>query len=517
MISITILDREKRVNMELGQGESLMSALIRLNEGIGAYCGGRGICGKCRIKLVEGDILPSMEDKRFFSEEDLWKGYRLACTTYPNQNCTIRLCMEKEQEIEVVTEGITQNGEIAIRNSGFYGIAVDIGTTTIAMQLVEEGTNRILSTYTGLNPQRSYGADVINRIQAANNGKGSELKKLICDAMECGFHTMLSEYGCSSDKVKQVIISANTTMVHLLMGYPCENLGVSPFEPYNIKTIKTAIRKVIANSLLDCEIRVIPGISTFVGGDIVSGLQYCHLTEQEKPVLFIDLGTNGEMAVGNKDKLIVTSVAAGPAFEGGNLSCGVGSIPGAISSVTMEKGEVVKIETLRGKRPVGICGTGVIEAVAELVKEELIDETGLLEDQLFEDGVVLATRQDGRDIVLTQKDIREIQLAKSAIRSGIEVLLMRYGTCYDDIERVYLAGGFGYHMDPKKMIRIGMLPVELENKTVTVGNSSLGGAKNVLFDGFSWDHLETIAKRGEEINLATDKMFQEKYMEYLYF
>ena len=267
----------------------------------------------------------------------------------------------------------------------------------------------------------------------------------------------------------------------------------------------------------------------------------CDFDRREKPCLLIDLGTNGEMAVGNRERILVTSTAAGPAFEGGNISCGMGSVPGAISHVEINDAVVgepgvrlqnseetkdssrsavqsrVRFQTIGGQPPIGLCGTGVIETTYELVKVGFVDETGMLEEDYFEAGFELARTPEGRPIVFTQKDVREMQLAKSAVRAGLETLLKRYGITYENIDRVFLAGGFGYKADLEKMVGIGMLPEELRAKTTAVGNSSLAGAARFLTSAGAEERLKKLVEISTEVELSSDKDFNDFYMEYMFF
>ena len=232
--------------------------------------------------------------------------------------------------------------------------------------------------------------------------------------------------------------------------------------------------------------------------------------------MFIDLGTNGEMAVGNRDKLLVTSTAAGPAFEGGNISCGVGSVAGAVYGVSIENGQA-RVKTIGDRPPVGICGTGVIEVTAELFRTELLDETGLLDEDYFDDGFLLAETAEGQKITFTQKDVRELQLAKAAVRGGLETLLVRYGIGYEELEHVYVAGGFGVHLDMEKAVAIGLLPEEVLGKIKAVGNTSLGGAAVYGQDPEAEEICRRMIENAEEIDLSTDKEFQDHYMDAMYF
>ena len=508
--------------------QTIMEVLKEHNIFLSAVCAGRGTCGKCRIRVLEGEVKPSAEDSRFFDENEIGQGFRLACRAYASGDCTITLDCGQEEGFAILSDfGTEDEGKkdatpIEKEKTGEagtdrYGIAADIGTTTIAMQLVSLTGGGAVKTYTAMNRQRAYGADVISRIEASVNGKGDELRESIQEDLMSGIKN-LTENG----KIipERMVIGANTTMVHLLMGYPCETLGVFPFTPVNLERItadaKTLYGKYAEDFEGDFEVAIYPGISTYVGGDITAGLYALGFQNKEKVSVLIDLGTNGEMAVGRKDKICVASTAAGPAFEGGNITCGTGSIPGAVCGAVIHEGRA-ETETIQNKPISGICGTGVVEITYELLKEELIDETGLLDEDYFEDGFYLGEDAQGRTIGFYQKDVREIQLAKSAVRAGLETLVLRYGISYDEIESVYIAGGFGYQLDIRKAVGIGLLPKECEGKIEAVGNSCLKGAAAKLLEPDADEVIEKIRSVSEEIRLSNDKDFNEFYMDYMFF
>ncbi len=487
---------------------SLMKTLHTQGIYLSAVCAGKGTCGKCKIQVLEGEIQLSKEDERFFSKEELEKGYRLACKAFPKGKCTISLDFNQEDEFLVVTDYEKDTQTFEVTKDGRYAVAVDIGTTTIAMQLVDLDKKEVIDVFTAINRQRAYGADVISRIEASNNGKGNELRQCILGELEKGIHALLEGKEIVPEKM---VIGANTTMVHLLMGYSCETLGVFPFTPVNIDTIHIGYEELFGSREYSFEVTVFPGISTYVGGDITAGLYACDFDRKEQISVLVDLGTNGEMAVGCKDKIMVTSAAAGPAFEGGNIIHGTGSIPGAVCNVVIEDGKAV-LKTIGDKEPVGICGTGVIDMTYELVKAELVDETGLLEEDYFEEGFPLT-----EGIAFYQKDVREIQLAKSAVRAGLETLLLKYGVTYDEIDKIYIAGGFGYKMDIVKAIGIGLLPGGCKDKIEAIGNSCLKGAVLYLTDKEAEERVGHIAELSTEVNLPGDRDFNKFYMEYMYF
>ncbi len=509
------------------QGENGVSLLEQLREHqiyISAACGGKGKCGKCKVQMTVGATEATEADCMFFEEEELKQGWRLACTAFPTEDCGVVVYSDDESQFEVIAEH-EEDEKADIAGEEGYDIGIDIGTTTIAIELVGRTSGQVLHTVTTINRQRAFGADVISRIQASNDGQKEALKECIRKDLYDGIKRLVSESKAESQKISKVVIAGNTTMGHLLMGYSCETLGVYPFTPVNIQTIRADFGEMFAEQqqaegaevlTLNAEIILLPGISTYVGADISSGMLVCDFDKLEKPCLLIDLGTNGEMAIGNKDKILVTSTAAGPAFEGGNISCGMGSVPGAICNVSIQ-GDDIQLKTIGDKPPVGLCGTGVIETVCELVKEELVDETGMLDEDYFDDGFELAKTPEGEPIVFTQKDVREIQLAKSAVRAGVETLMKRYGVTYEEVDRVFLAGGFGYKIDLEKTIGIGMLPEEFKEKTTAIGNSSLGGTVQYLTREDAVERLDKIVELSEEVELSSDKDFNNFYTEYMFF
>lgn len=531
---VTIVRDGTEKNIYVTKGESLMEALTLNGVYMSAPCGGAGLCGKCKVQMLEGATEITAEDENVLSKKELGEGYRLSCRSFPESNCRIRLVNSDEESFDVVSEykGNEPSADSEIKENS-YGIAIDIGTTTIAVGLVGGDSGTLLHVVTAVNRQRAYGADVISRIQASIDGKREVLKECIRKDLQSAVEKLLDEKHIELSKINKIVIAANTTMGHLLMGFPCDTLGVAPFTPVDIGTIRTSFSQLFCedddvdknidkdintdiNMGIDVEIILLPGISTYVGADITSGLMACDFDKSDEVMAFVDLGTNGEMAIGNKDRILVTSTAAGPAFEGGNISCGMGSVAGAVCHVDIRNGETI-CDTIGSAPMIGICGTGVIECTYELLKEGLIDETGMLDEAYFEQGFELGKTPEGQPLVYTQSDIREIQLAKSAVRAGFETLIKRYGVSYNQIDKVYLAGGFGYKMDIEKAVGIGLFPAELKGRIIPVGNSSLKGAVRYLAEADSVDRTGYIVEHAEEISLAMDDDFNQLYMDYMYF
>ncbi|WP_162300594.1 ASKHA domain-containing protein [Anaerosacchariphilus polymeriproducens] len=502
--------------IEIKKGQNLLEGLRQAGIAQATYCGGVGLCGKCKICLLDGKLEISMEDRKFFSSAELKKGYRLACKAVPVDECKVLLLQEQEQEFSIISHYEKKSEKNEFEYDNEYVIGIDIGTTTLVFQLVGKNTKKVLHTHTAMNHQRDFGADVISRIKASNEGKKEQLCKIIRSDLRKGIQELLSNKEFKKENVKSIAVGANTTMVHLLMNYSCESLGEYPFTPVNISTIRTDCRALLGMEDIKAEIIILPGISTFIGGDIISGLYKYNFYKMDETSVFIDLGTNGEIVVGNKNRILCTSTAAGPAFEGGYISCGVGSIQGAICNVDITK-EGLDIRTIGNKPAVGICGTGVVEIVSELVRAGLVDETGLLESTYFKEGYPLGSDRQRRKLNFTQKDIRELQLAKAAVRAGIEILLKRFGVTYEQIDKIYLAGGFGYKIDIKKAILIGLLPAEFCGRIQAVGNSSLAGAVEYLFDEEAGLKIDKMIDVAEEISLSKDDDFNEYYMQYMMF
>lgn len=502
------------------RGSHLMQVLRDGNILLPAACGGKGTCGKCRVTVEKGFLPVTGADRNCLSQKEIDDGVRLACKAVVQEDITVVISDSREEEFSVLggekTEGIQRSGR------GDFGIAIDIGTTTLAFSLAELSGTQAADTYTAINHQRAFGADVIARIQAANGGEGEKLRLSIQRDLVHGIQTLLRKNRMESRQLKRIVIAGNTTMLHLLRGYSCRTLGSYPFTPVNLEQENLSLEQIFPGMFPEeetdgsCRVILLSGISAFAGADITSGLYACQYHCSGTLNLFLDLGTNGEMAVGTKDRILVTSAAAGPALEGGNIKWGTGSVPGAICNVKIHQGKA-EIRTIGGKAPVGICGTGVIETVAELRKAGLLDETGKLAEPYFHQGYPLAENEQGETIAVTQKDIREIQMAKAAIRAGLEVLLLRYGAEYKSIDKVYLAGGFGYFLAPAKAAAVGLLPGELTDRTEAVGNTSLQGAVRLLSSPEDRKLLKEIAEHAEEIPLAADEVFQELYLKYMMF
>ena len=448
---IKVVDDNRTTTLICSTGKTLYEVLLENGYFINAPCGGNGRCGKCGVKIMDkyGESM----------------GYKLACSLIPDDGMIVVLSNAAKEKMSILSESshsISYESDYGSDMGAEYGIAVDIGTTTIVMQLVEISSGVVRKTYTAINGQRVYGADVISRITASVDGLSEQLASIIRQQLIEGIND-LTESG--NIEIKRAIIAGNTTMIHLLMGYSCETLGTVPFTPVNIDRIHLEAAKIFDLDKYYFDIDVIPGISAFVGGDIVSGMYALDFHKSDKICILLDLGTNGEIAIGNKDRLLVSSMATGPAFEGGNIVCGTGSIGGAVCGVKID-GDRIRVETINNETPVGICGSGIIETVYELLNKDVIDVAGNFNSN--DDRYLLTYGRDREEIAVYPKDIREIQLAKAAVRAGIETIISKYGVEYDEISSIYIAGGFGHNINIDKAIGIGLLPEVCRDRTESI-------------------------------------------------
>ena len=470
------------------------------------------------MRFLAGAPDASEADRAVFTEELLGEGWRLACRAVPAGEAVVEVDDSPEEaihaaadfrgtqdELSVSEETGTEKSRLFLHDRQMVEnvLAVDVGTTTIAAAKLlpdlpdrlpgEEGSDEAVKAAC-VNSQRSFGAD------ASNAGEGGRLQEaLLRDLEGLAGQLGISLETFADEEKTEVVISGNTTMQHLLQGLSCRTLGAAPYTPVDISLHRWR------------NMTFLPGVSTFVGADIVSGIVACGMDRREEITLLIDLGTNGEMVLGNRDKRLCASTAAGPAFEGGNISCGMAGVPGAVSAVEIVSGRPV-VRTLGGMPPIGLCGTGVLETVYELLKEEIIDETGLLDDAYFDDGYPLA-----EGVVFTAKDVREVQLAKAAVRAGIDVLLDVYGIGYGDVEKVWLAGGFGERLNAAKAVGIGLIPEEFLGRIVPVGNSSLAGALLAAGGKVPGERFAAAAAGTEEAELSSNPLFNELYVEHMLF
>lgn len=521
---------------------SLLEILQQEGRFASAPCGGKGTCGKCVVRYRKNPTPPSEADMEKLTKEQRQNGFRLACQSYPGEPFEVELS-EMEEQIQVETGSFWQMRSREQEKTGNkagteqqrrektkhqagqqpvsekentpenrYGIAVDIGSTTLAAVLIHLDSGERLQTAASVNHQRVYGADVLSRIQASNAGRKWEMQRCIRQDLKQLFAELAKKEGIQAEQVEKIVVAGNTTMCHLLKGYSCQTLGAAPFTPVDISCMKGTAEQLLGMRGLFTETVILPGISAFVGADITAGMAAVGLAAGEEYCLLLDIGTNGEMTLGNREQIYATATSAGPAFEGGNISCGMAGVPGAVVHVKLKEDGQSVTEVIGGGKAAGICGTGIIDVTAELLRHGLLDEHGTFTEQYFEKGYPLA-----EGVLFTQKDVRELQMAKAAIRAGMEILMKKAGVEPEQIKTCYLAGGFGTQIAVEQAVQIGLIPASLQERTVAAGNTVLEGAIRYLTGRIAEEDCERIVQITEEVNLAMEPEFEEQYLEQMDF
>lgn len=497
---------------------------------IDAACNGLWGCGKCKIKL-NPDFPVCENDVNYLSEEEVKEGYRLSCEHYVDEDEVDAVLHEYYENLEEKNKVFEKNDTILSDSfvpefthdkiSPYFGLALDIGTTTLAMNLISLKNTKILAKVTDINPQVNFGFDVMSRIAyTMENEDGLEnLHKSLIWTLNSMIDTLVSKAGINRFEIKELCVSANTCMCHILLGKPIVTLGKFPFKPLFTKSCNLSAVFAGLNLAPDCKLISLPHISGFVGSDIVAGVYACKMYEdsEHENILFIDIGTNGEMLLKAGNKFIATSCAVGPALEGMNISCGMRADKGAIDDFTIdEKG--LHCSVIGKKKPEGICGSGVLALVRELLKNEIINKRGAISDKKKFDkddhrSRIIVYKDDkayidiGKGLFFSSKDIRQVQLAKAAILSGIICLTQATGLSFDKIDKVYIAGQFGKYISLDSLFGLSLLPDEFRDKLEYLGNTSLGGAYLSLLDSKALKTMSEFAKKVEFFELS-------KYVKY---
>ena len=510
--SIQILPHDRQIKTTSGM--SLLESLMQKSIFLRSDCGGKGKCGKCRVHKATGQ-----------------GGYEIieSCTYTITEDISIKIPESSMQSSHIMSKAPVhfprgfkdQFSNVEIPDS--HGFAVDLGTTTIAIYLCNMAKGEVVSSLAVKNPQAIYGDDVMSRIgvigqEPENLGK---LQNLVVKSIEWGITELLSSFGDGKNAVSRMVVVGNPSMIHILAGVDPESIGISPYEPvfYDAKHFSS---NQLGFGIKDISIQTLPQVSGFIGGDILAAALAVEFEEQPDGTLLIDLGTNGELLLKNKEQLFATSCATGPAFEGASLSCGMQAIPGAINSVEIDSDKkvvrysIINPVKLSGTKPSGICGAGVIDSIAQLCEKQIIAPSGAFRSGEQEFILVPENKDNGQSIVyISQKDIRSVQLGKSALISGIEFLLKKAGL--DTPGKIIIAGAFGSHLNKLDLIRLGMIPGIDLDKIETAGNSAGTGAIMTLCNDQYLDRAQQMADKIETVDLACNIDFQEVFIRNLSF
>ena len=600
----------KTVNYEMTmknmKRENLLEKLRKEGRFVENPCNGKGICGKCKVKILSGDAGKVTEtERRFLSEEELARGIRLSCMVYPEEELEVETFKE-EKKTEVLSEGyvpefekhtelkkqlihirkpnlkdqtsmedqlLIQLGNVEIpfsllqhlelaegtytaviwsekslmalepgdQTDYLYGVAIDIGTTTVVTSLIDMMTGKELGTASRINAQKKFGLDVLTRIsyetEHPEDGK-EHLQKVIIDSINemldevCRKPEVPGKGRIEKHDIYEITVAANCTMMHMLLGVSAGSIGRAPYAPVFVKSKNLRAAEIGIQAGEGARLYCLPSVSAYIGADIVAGAYVCELRKQQKKVLFIDIGTNGEIVFSDHGRLLSCSCAAGPALEGMNISSGMRAAAGAIEDVKItEQGvklQIIGQEEYRQEEAEGVCGSGILAVVKELRRTGLIRKDGAFikpKDISEEDYRYPMLELDGRKrkfkmterLRITQGDVRQVQLAKGAILSGFYALLKKAGRTMEDLDQVMIAGQFGAHLPAESLIGTGILPKEVKDKLIYVGNSSKTGAYLALMSGKAKQEMEELAHHMEYMELGATEGYERLFADCLMF
>ena len=579
-------------------GTTLLDALLDAGVYANNPCGGKGTCGKCRVKAVSGAFPePSETERRLLSADDLGSGIRLACLVVPEGDIEVALGRE-ERKHEVLTTGImpsfdhdvdivkapvtirrptledqtpfedqvceqlgvrSVSAEVLARaalepgaytavvhggnviciepgdtTAELYGVAVDIGTTTVVCELVDLATGDVLADASQVNAQKVFGLDVLTRItyEFEHGAEGvANLKKVMVKSLNGMIEEACREAGVPVERIYEITVGANCTMMHMLLGIDARCIGKAPFAPAFARAKDLPAASIGLAAAPGARLYCLPHVSAYIGADIVAGAYVCELEKREGNVLFIDIGTNGEIVLASSGSLLSCSCAAGPALEGMNISAGMRAAEGAIEEVTVsEAGNALTV--IGGAEPAGLCGSGILAVMREMLRCGIVRKNGAfvkpgkLDEGDWRRGVIVETDDGKRAFVLhdaderllvTQSDVRQVQLAKGAILSGFMALLNKAGIAMDDLDKVVIAGQFGAHLTPSSITGTGILPAEVEGRIEYAGNTSKTGAYMALMSAKVKREMEDLAHRMDYMELGATDNYERLFSDCLIF
>lgn len=517
-------DRRILIHEDATVFEAAASAGIILN----TVCGGKGICLKCMVKILpEGCEVPACQ---YHIHSDINVIIPTASRFYEQKILAQGLDVKEKIQPDIYKKYLrfSPAGKI-------LGLAVDTGTTTVAAKLLDMTTGRSLAVEADLNPQMKYGDDVISRIHHAESEKNQiEMQSLIIDCLNNLIARLCRAQAVSSSDIYELCVVGNTTMNHLFLNLPVTQLGQAPYKAFNLDACDTNPALLGLQINPAGNIHTGPNIAGFVGADTTAAALAVGAESAQEQTLVVDIGTNGELVLGTSDKLYAASCAAGPALEGARISCGSRAVDGAIQGVVVNKSDI-DLDVIGGGPAVSICGSGLIDAMALLLNLGIVEPTGRFTDRaklhdrlpapilariVTEHGTsafALAADTGGQRIVLTQNDVRQVQLAKAAVRAAIMLLQKKIGIHDSDIKQVYVAGAFGNYIRPESALRIGLLPQIDVERIRFVGNAACSGAEMMLLSSECRKAAQRLAKKIEYVEIAREADFTSVYSDCMLF
>lgn len=539
-LTFKIENQRQDIKCQIEAGENVLRVAQRAGIEIDAPCAGNGTCGKCRVRLISGALeMPQNPRLPYADYEEMW---RLACqskvigdavvwvpataSAFKENIATADLSTSEELErYENSIDNIFSSGLSKSTCSEGCGIAIDIGTTTVAAALLDLKNGKVLSKASRGNGQIRYGADVINRIiQQTRPGGKERLQKAVREETIIPImQALFRDSGKTASDISRIVIAGNTTMEHLFIGADGDSIRLEPYVPEFLELTGIDANKAGLPVPPDSPVIFAPNVGSYVGGDITAGVLDTLLWDSEQMTLFIDLGTNGELVFGNNEYMLCCACSAGPAFEGGDISCGMRATTGAIDSVRIDEETLEPDYTLiSGDKPLGLCGSGLIDIISELFRTGAVNSKGkfvresprIRYDEYGGNYIVAFASESGtgKDIELNEGDLDNFIRAKAAIFSAIRTMLKSLAMSVDDIDRVIIAGGIGSGINIEKAISIGMLPMIPIDKYSYIGNSSLTGACAMLLSDDAVDKVFDIGRNMTYIELSTEPGYMDEFL-----
>lgn len=511
-------------------GATLLEAAAQAGIVLTSQCGGKGICRKCAA-IIEPD-----------------RKQVLACQHTIQSDLTVTIpASSRFYEQKILTEGIAPEPRVPPDiykkyrkpdlQSPVLGLAVDIGTTTVVAKLIDMVSGKTLAAESALNPQMRFGDDVISRITYAHTDKNlTELHSMIIECINDLIDRLCKNASLDAESIYEMSVVGNTTMNHLFLRLPITQLGQAPYRAFSLDAHDLPPQQLGVRINPSANIHTVENIAGFVGADTTAVSLAVDIVSADQLTMAVDIGTNGEVVLGTNDRLYAASCAAGPAFEGGRISCGSRAVEGAIEAVVLADGDI-DVDVIGTRPPRSLCGSGLVDAIAVMLDLGIIDSTGRFVDnqtlqktlpsaiasRIIEQGgqpafvLARAADTDHSHVVLTQQDVRQLQLAKAAIRTGIKLLQKKLDVLDSEIKRIFLAGAFGNYLRPQNALRIGLLPDVDPERIQFVGNAALAGAQMVLLSTHCRSAARRLARKIKYLEIAHQKDFTDTFAEAMTF
>lgn len=507
----------QNITCKISNKQSILEASYMADISINAACSGLGTCGLCKIKILKGTY--KTKDSQFISSKEKKNNIVLACLTYATSNLEVEVIYreEKGKFVSLIKDSTQIKNIIPPLPTDVgkenYGISIDIGTTTISLNLLDLKNGTIVDEASDYNGQIKFGQDIIHRIMYGEKEEGlNHLKNAIRDTINQLVDKLINRHNISEDFLRNYAICGNTTMIYLLLGLDPSKIRVVPPVPLGLSFPLHHIQYLGFRGYPKGKVFICPGVANYLGGDIVSGITSIGLHNTKELTLFLDIGTNGEIILGNKDWLMGCACSAGPSFEGMGIKCGIRAMEGAIENISVNQDLSNNYSVIGGVKPKGLCGTALIDLMADLYSHKIINGKGKFADTPItkeKDGIRSYYIND--NIFIDEIDLDNLIRTKAAIYAGITTLIKKIGIKLKDIHKVVIGGGFGHYLNIEKCLTVGMFPEIPKEKFLFFGNTSLAGARLLLLSADKREEAEELSKKITYIDLSTENMFMDEF------